>query len=55
MIVIDEKLGVKGSIFRHIVRLRDLLENVRSELVREQILNHIAELRREADLISNGR
>lgn len=53
--VIDEKLGVKRSILLHIVRLRDLLENVRSEAVREQILSQIAELRREADLITNGR
>ncbi len=55
MIVIDRKLGVKRSILRHIVRLQEMLENGKSEAVREQILAYMAELKREADMIADGR
>ena len=54
LMVIDEKLGVKRSILRHVVRLQEMLENSRSQAVREHILEQIADLRREASMI-NGR
>jgi hypothetical protein len=54
MLVIDWKLGVRGSILRRIQRLKTALENAPKPL-HEQINLELEELRREAELVSKGR